>query len=316
MKNEKMYIVTSLRKVSSAKSFSLLLIIAFFAACSTPTISSDDSDEKSSSSEKAEQDDNSSSSEERVVSSSSGAAEPAGVSSSSLVVSDGWSWDVPKEFRLNPEIEYDTIIDSRDGQVYKTVKIGDQVWMAENLNFASDQGGSGEKKYDWSWCYDDNSQKCNVAGRLYTWTAAIDSLKLATDAGNPLDCGFGKICSLPAKVQGSCPTGWHLPDTTEWNALFDGIGDRDNAGKVLKSQMGWYEGGYGMDDVGFSAQPAGGRDYDGKFYEDVGYRAYFWSATQVDDDFAYHVSLSYGSNRVYLSYNHKHYALSVRCVKN
>ena len=136
-----------------------------------------------------------SSSVEKSKSSSSATPES---SSSSL---DAWSWDVPKEARLNPDIDYGTMTDERDGKVYKTVMIGEQVWMAENLNFDPGQGGSGENKYDWSWCYNDEAVNCDVAGRLYTWAAAIDSVKLATDADNPQDCGYEKTCTLPAKVR-------------------------------------------------------------------------------------------------------------------
>jgi len=72
-----------------------------------------------------------------------------------------------------------------------------------------------------------------------------------------VDCGYGKICTIPAKVQGICPDGWHLPTRTEWNALFTEVGGKSTAGKILKSQTGW--DGNGTDEYGFSALPAGGR---------------------------------------------------------
>ena len=154
----------------------LSMIMAFLTACSTPTVSSDDSDENS---EKVEQEDRSSSSgmsnskeadrssssEKKTESSSSeNLLESSDVSadkvesSSSGVKKTSWSY-------LNPDIVYSEIIDERDGQAYKIVKIGDQWWMAENLNFDPGQGGSDDAKYDWSWCYKDNADNCVKSSR-------------------------------------------------------------------------------------------------------------------------------------------------------
>ena len=144
------------------------------------------------------------------------------------------------------------LTDSRDGKTYKTVTIGSQTWMAENLNYADSANTPSLKGK--SWCYNDSVANCEAAGRLYTWAAAIDSVKLANDASNPLDCGFGKTCGLSGKVQGICPSGWHLPSPAEWKTLFAAVGGQDNAGKVLKSQSGWDENGNGTDAYGFSAR--------------------------------------------------------------
>ena len=239
-------------------------------------------------------------------------------SSSSGMYGDGWSWDVPKEARLNPEIAYDSITDSRDGQIYKTVKIGDQVWMAENLNYYD------TTLNDRSWCYGApnsfTTENCAVTGRLYTWAAAIDSVKLATDKENPQDCGYGKLCALPDTVYGICPPGWHLPTNTEWNTLFTVVGGKLTAGKVLKSQTGWldYQGTgdyYGTDALGFSALPAGYRFSNGYSYN-VGSLAFFWSASDSLSDKVYYIYLYFLSWSVYLDSNDKDYALSVRCLKN
>ena len=226
---------------------------------------------------------------------------------------DRWNWDIPKECRFNPDIAYGIMTDSRDGQTYKTVKIGDQTWMAENLNFDPGQGGSDDAKYDWSWC-NEEPKNCAVAGRLYTWAAAIDSVKLATDADNPQDCGYGKTCTIPAKVQGVCPEGWHLPTSDEWAILFDAVGGQSNAGKVLKSQTGWYHNGNGMDGVGFSALPAG-RVYEGNIGV-AGISAFFWSSTEDDEDDAYNLFLDYDGGLAYLSFRSKVNAYSVRCLKD
>ena len=232
----------------------------------------------------------------------------------------GWSWDVPKECRFNPDVEYGSMTDTRDGHVYRTVKIGDQVWMAENLNYDPGQGGSGENVYEWSWCYDNEPKNCDVAGRYYTWAAAIDSVKLANDADNPQDCGYGKECGVASTrsatlVQGVCPTGWHLPSRAEWNSLFTAVGDESTAGKVLKSQTGWYNRGNGTDAFGFSALPAGGRNGDEDYYNEGDY-AYFWSSTELNSSYAYRMYLDYGSVSATLSFKNKDDGFSVRCVKN
>ena len=276
--------------------------------------SSSSADVQSSSSEIMS---NSSSSEGDVSSSSS----EDKVNCSVLLEGEtGWSWNVPKECRFNPDIDYGTMTDERDGKVYRTVKIGDQVWMAENLNFDPGQGGSGEDKYDWSWCYDNEPKNCDVAGRYYTWAAAIDSVKLANDADNPQDCGYGKECGVASTrsatlVQGVCPTGWHLPSRAEWNSLFTAVGDESTAGKVLKSQTGWYNRGNGTDAFGFSALPAGGRNGDEDYYNEGDY-AYFWSSTELNSSYAYRMYLDYGSVSATLSFKNKDDGFSVRCVKD
>ena len=250
-----------------------------------------------------------SSSSEVVVNSSSSVSV---LSSSSL---NGFDWSLPKEAYFNPDIDYGEVTDERDGKVYRTVKIGEQTWMAENLNFDPGQGGSGEDKYDWSWCYNDEPANCDVTGRFYTWAAAIDSVKLANDADNPQDCGNGRECGLTGKVQGICPSGWHLPSYDEWNALFTAVGGQPNAGKVLKSQTGWYSNGNGTDAFGFSALPAGYRYYNGYFYYD-GDNALFWSATELNSYFAYLMYLYYYYENAYLDDFSKDYGFSVRCLKD
>ena len=249
----------------------------------------------------------SSSSSQIVILSSDSHEESSGSSFS------GWSWDVPKEVRLNPEITYGTMTDSRDGKTYKTVKIGNQTWMAENLNYADSAKTPSLKGK--SWCFYNDSLKCGVTGRLYSWAAAIDSVKLAKDTVNPLDCGFGKTCTLPARVQGICPTGWHLPDTTEWNALFTAVGGRSTAATALKSQTGWNNNGNGTDAFGFSALPAGGGGDDG-LYDNEGYLTVFWSSTVYGSNYAYNMYLIYDVDAAGLADNNGYNGFSVRCLKD
>lgn len=172
-----------------------------------------------------------------------------------------------------------TLTDSRDGQTYRTVKIGEQVWMAENLNY----------KVENSYCYNDENSNCDKYGRLYTWDAAMDA----------------------------CPSGWHLPSQTEWNTLLNTLGGNAPTGRKnserLRSTLGWIKGN-GTDAFSFSTLSAGGRGRNGD-YGGEGHSAYFWSSTEdrsrsVD---AYIMRLDiYG---VQLSTAHKVNGYSVRCLK-
>lgn len=222
---------------------------------------------------------------------------------------NGWSWDVPKKFRLNSEITYGSMVDSRDGKTYKTVKIGNQTWMAENLNYAD--SATTESLIDESWCYNDVATNCDVAGRLYSWRAAVDYKKTG--------CGSGPICLTTLPVQGICPEGWHLPDSTEWNTLFTAVGGASTAGIMLKSRSGWndYEGknGNGTDAYGFSALPAGDR-YSNGFCTNEGRNAIFWSASEMDHSNAYYMYLYNDHDYGALDSYFKSKGYSVRCVKN
>ena len=298
--------------------------------------SSSSKNEDSSSSVKSE----SSSSDENLQSSSSSSAdvqssssEPESSSSSSedkvncsalLEGETGWSWNVPKECRFNPDIDYGSMTDERDGKTYKTVKIGDQTWMAENLNYYDASDLNVKEK---SWCFgkkdNGDSSTCDVAGRFYTWAAAIDSVKLANDADNPLECGYDKFCNLTGTVQGICPPGWHLPNNTEWQAFLMAVGGRSTAGKVLKSQTGWndYKGtsGNGTDAFGFTALPAGFRFCDGGDFLEEGKYTYFWSSVEYERDRetnANNVYVYYYGDNANLYFYPKIYAFSVRCVKD
>lgn len=275
-------------------------------------VTSSSSEKAKSSSSDIQSDAKQSSSSEKSGKSSSSVND---VSSSSL---NGFDWNLPKEAYLNPDIDYGTMTDERDGQVYKTVKIGDQTWMAENLNFDPGQGGSGDYKYRWSWCYDNKKKNCDVGGRLYTWAAAIDSLKLANDVENPIECGNRKYCdSLPTRIRGVCVEGWHLPSRDEWNELIMAVVDTANAGRIFKSQTGWIDGGNGTDSLGFSVLPVGYYHNKGKYYGDGGISR-MWSSQSVSDLFATEMRIESNRNSVVLNFasGYKSFALSVRCVKD
>lgn len=211
-----------------------------------------------------------------------------------------------------PGESVNTLKDSRDGHTYKTVVIGSQTWMAENLNY--DPGDvSAMGSYAWSGCYDDDVNNCSVYGRLYTWEVAM----------NNASCARGSACSPAGQVQGICPDGWHLPSESEWSTLFNAVGGKDVAGNELKSTSGWLSdctGCNGNGTYGFAVLPAGGRIEYNKFYGQGEY-AYFWSSTEAE---GYAIDPKYSSIGFYFDIVPsvgdaspiKYYAYSVRCLRN
>ena len=178
--------------------------------------------------------------------------------------------EVPKSARLNPDIQYGKMTDSRDGQVYYTVKIGNQTWLAENLNYTDEN----YVKYKKSVCLEDvynptdggGTAGCEVTGRGYFWVAAIDSIALANDKTNPMECGFNKTCNLTGKIRGACDYGWHIPSKAEWEELLNSVYATDdfayqhpgNILRILGSDEGIQSGGISSkanDMLGFSVYP-------------------------------------------------------------
>ena len=189
------------------------------------------------------------------------------------------------------ETDENCIKDDRDGQTYRIVKIDEQVWMAENLNYEVDS----------SFCYRDSAEYCEKYGRLYMWAAAVGKLES--------ECGFGQTCSLPSgNIQGACPSGWHLPSKTEWETLL--IFADYFAGRVLKAKV---EGG--ADNFGFSAFLAGNRDSTGG-YGNKGSSTYFWCSTEDGSDYAYYTTLRSRDSQAWEGHDKKYYGHSVRCVKD
>ena len=212
-----------------------------------------------------------------------------------------------KRFYGNENITYGKLLDERDGQIYRTVKIGKQTWMAENLNYAdSAQTPSLEES---CWCYEYKDDNCVLYGRHYNWYSVFKP-------DNPLDCTPYpcKLKQLTTDVQGFCPMGWHLPVQTEWQDLFDEVGGSSVAGERLKSVVGWDNNGNGTDVYGFSALPAGERDeimqwgYSGK-------TALFWSYTDNGENDPHFVDFSYDRESAVLG-SYKYSAISIRCIKD
>ena len=217
--------------------FLALAFTVFLAACgddsSSSPVNDPDSSSELSSSERSEGDPSSTSlSSDKAQSSSS----EQNTSSSSDAVQSSSS-EAPE---LPAEITYGTLTDDRDGKTYKTVVIGKQTWMAENLNF--------ETRF--SYCYENKDVNCDKYGRLYKWEFAMEA----------------------------CPAGWGVPSLEEFQALVAAVGGLPMAGKVLKSTEGWKDGGNGTDEYGFSALPAGYMQEDSTFHNEGEY-AQFWSTS-------------------------------------
>jgi uncharacterized protein (TIGR02145 family) len=181
-----------------------------------------------------------------------------------------------------------TFTNPRDGKKYKTVKIGEQVWMAENLNYNAE----GSK------CYNNKTKNCDKYGRMYNWATAMKS----------------------------CPSDWHLPDMADWDKLDNYVKSKKSctecAGKYLKAKSGWNwdkkkgKSGNGTDSYGFSALPGGLGSYKYGNFFDAGIDGYWWSSSRN----------SHGSNIRHMGYNHKYlafgshnemeYLQSVRCLND
>jgi uncharacterized protein (TIGR02145 family) len=195
-----------------------------------------------------------------------------------------------------------TFTDTRDGKTYKTTKIGEQTWMAENLNYnASGSKCYGEDGIVYGECDEEITlssseiqANCKKYGRLYNWSTAMKA----------------------------CPKDWHLPNNTEWDKLYRyADGDKGTsspyesktAGKYLKSTNGWNESGNGEDKFGFSALPGGYGYYS---FGNVG-NGYWWSASKYSSNYAYRRVLYYRNEYArWDNHSVNSFLFSVRCLQD
>jgi uncharacterized protein (TIGR02145 family) len=174
-----------------------------------------------------------------------------------------------------------TFTDPRDGKTYRWVRIGTQIWLAENLAYKPSRGNY--------WAYDNNPSNVARYGYLYDWQTA----------------------------RNVCPTGWHLPSNAEWVKLTNFIGD--NEGEKLKAKSGWLNNGNGTDDYGFSGLPGGGRGNGEGYIGDVGHCGNWWTNTEtpeLDPGWAMYGFLCYNSSSLLRYFNDKSNRFSVRCIKD
>lgn len=228
-----------------------------------------------------------------------------------------------------------TFTDSRDGNVYQTVTIGNQVWMAENLKYLPSVVGPGTGSLTdpcyYVYGYNDINETVPTAtanyityGVLYNWPAAMNGATSST--------------ANPSGVQGVCPTGWHLPSDLEWTELenyladngyqYDGTtgGGGDKIAKSMASAIGWSSssntGAVGNTDYpayinksGFTALPGGYRYRTGVF-NNIGNYSYWWSATENDTYYNWARYMYYDLSNVYRGNYFKRSGFSVRCVRD
>jgi len=206
---------------------------------------------------------------------------------------------------FNPNLTYGTVTDI-DGNVYKTISIGTQTWMAENLKVTRYRNGDSISKITdatpWSdltagaYCvYSNNSDKGAIYGKLYNWYSLIDSRNI-------------------------CPNGWHVPTDTEWETLYSYLGGYVSITSNKMRETGITHWAYINDGAtnvsGFTAIPGGMRDFGGLF-TDVGQMGFWWSSAPAGDyynlDAVYYYLDNSGVNR---GVGSKKNGMSVRCVKD
>lgn len=173
------------------------------------------------------------------------------------------------------------LIKDFEGNKYTTVKIGDQVWMAENLNSLLDPGGDSIESY----CFYDDTNYCNVYGRLYPWS----SLNIS---------GKG--------VQGICPDGWHIPSDEEWTIMIENAGGYDHAGMILKNK----------EHPDFNIEFGGNYNPDVRIFSYIDEHAYYWTSTKFSNTSAWMRQIGKNNKNINRSTVHIIYAFSVRCVKD
>ena len=238
-------------------------------------------------------------------SSSSYSSSYSSSSSSARSSSSSLNWEelkprlTEKDEQLNPDIEYGTMTDPRDGKTYKTVDVEGTIWMAENLNYTGHEVGK-------SYCFKGDEDICKLYGRFYSRDAAMNSSK----------CEYGASCLLGNDpIQGVCPDGWHIPTYSETQVL---VTLASKNARPLMSTIGWgtEDSLYinpGVDTYGLSFVGTG--QYDTKDgYNDIGEYAFMWVYYQSSD--MYYLLIRGKDNEAFINdFDGYEANFSVRCVK-
>ena len=196
--------------------------------------------------------------------------------------------------------------DSRDGKKYKTVKIGSRCWFAENLNYADESAVPNMKGNNF--CPVGKSEYCDMFGRLYTWSTAIDSAAIFKN--QDVVCSNTNQCFAEEPLQGLCPDGWRMPTMEDWFALLDDV--KNNFYSLQQTENDLWENA--TNSSGFTAVPAGFM-LNG-IYNSVGEQAVFWSSSQSMDQAQWAGFLVIAPDEAVPGQgDKKDYALAVRCLK-
>ncbi len=201
-------------------------------------------------------------------------------------------------------ITYQGTVTDIDGNVYNTIQIGTQVWMAENLKTTKYRNGDligtttpatldilDQSAPKYQWANGGNDNRVATYGRLYTWYAVNDSRNI-------------------------CPIGWHVPSDAEWTALTTYLGGESIAGGKLKEAgtIHWISPNTGAtNNSRFTALPGGSRSWSGVF---GGYDGYWWSFTEYSTASAWFRLMYYDASNVFRTYSNKRDGCSVRCIKD
>jgi len=193
-----------------------------------------------------------------------------------------------------------------DGNIYQTVTIGTQVWMRENLKSLHYSDGTPINEV---WSYNNSEAEAAVYGRIYSWNAAMK--------------GASSSDLIPSGVQGVCPTGWHLPSSSEWRILTDRYGGEDLAGAQLKEAgtIHWLSPNTGAtNESGFTALPGGFHYQPEGGFGVMGSTGGWWTSYNSGD---YIYSLYMGNETTnaiqfgtYMGPGYSYNDMSVRCLKD
>ena len=210
------------------------------------------------------------------------------------------------------KVVYGEMTDERDGQVYKTVYVEsiDRTWMIQNLNYAYLQPTA--ELDSSSWCQNDDPENCEKDGRLYIWSAAMDSAALFSEDGK--DCGYGVRCDYPEPdtanffwywiVRGVCPAGWHLPNSDEWSEfIFAALGGYRSTILAKRSNE---------DDLFDSVQT----DLSPFFFDLNGRMVKYWTSEGPWNEYANGVVFTIYDGSVYESSISRFAKSRVRCIQN